>query len=395
MDSLFLLQFACFIFMFINAFIMAFSCLHVRWKNKRYERSRWMITAAITGLAIQYVIQMKFGFRAIDDNLGAVINILIYTPCFSLISMGIYNLETTRTNRRKMYLVCGAIYAAIILIFCVGVSLHQSLYIREGLYMMLVLFCVSVSYCIYMIVREMVRRRKMLETMAATDMLPYVRYSQASIFILCLPVLVLPVAMFSTTLLYIVAPVGLMALLFFNLTFIALGSNYIPTEELLDKDKEEEEQKERNRWIASGYGGAVIVPDSSDSQRCTEEGSTKRLQQVSEERMEFIQQSLDGWCENLGYKDCNVNMLTLSHTLCISKNELSQFFGQRLHSNFRIWLSEIRFNAAKKMMLENPDYSNDIISAECGFSCRTHLYRIFKTKAGCSPTEWRKSTKKE
>ncbi len=395
MDSLFLLQFACFIFMFINAFIMAFSCLHVRWKNKRYERSRWMIIAAITGLAIQYVIQMKFGFRAIDDNLGAVINILIYTPCFSLISMGIYNLETTRTNRRKMYLVCGAIYAAIILIFCVGVSLHQSLYIREGLYMMLVLFCVSVSYCIYMIVREMVRRRKMLETMAATDMLPYVRYSRASIFILCLPVLVLPVAMFSTTLLYIVAPVGLMALLFFNLTFIALGSNYIPTEELLDKDKEEEEQKERNRWIASGYGGAVIVPDSSDSQRCTEEGSTKRLQQVSEERMEFIQQSLDGWCENLGYKDCNVNMLILSHTLCISKNELSQFFDQRLHSNFRIWLSEIRFNAAKKMMLENPDYSNDIISAECGFSCRTHLYRIFKTKAGCSPTEWRKSTKKE
>lgn len=395
MDSLFLLQFACFIFMFINAFIMAFFCLHVRWKNKRYERSRWMITAAITGLAIQYVIQMKFGFRAIDDNLGAVINILVYTPCFSLISMGIYNLETTRTNRRKMYLVCGAIYAAIILIFCVGVSLHQSLYIREGLYMMLVLFCVSVSYCIYMIVREMVRRRKMLETMAVTDMLPYVRYSQASIFILCLPVLVLPVAMFSTTLLYIVAPVGLMALLFFNLTFIALGSNYIPTEELLDKDKEEEEQKGRNRWIASGYGGAVIVPDSSDSQRCTEEGSTKRLQQVSEERMEFIQQSLDGWCENLGYKDCNVNMLTLSHTLCISKNELSQFFDQRLHSNFRIWLSEIRFNAAKKMMLENPDYSNDIISAECGFSCRTHLYRIFKTKAGCSPTEWRKSTKKE
>lgn len=185
MDSLFLLQFACFIFMFINAFIVALSCLHVRWKNKRYERSRWMIAAAITGLAIQYVIQMKFGFRAIDDDLGAVINILIYTPCFSLICMGIYNLETTRTNRRKMYLVCGAIYTAIILIFCVGVSLHQSLYIREELYLMLVLFCVSVSYCIYMIIREMNRRRKMLETMAATDMLPYVRYSRASIFILC------------------------------------------------------------------------------------------------------------------------------------------------------------------------------------------------------------------
>ena len=30
----------------------------------------------------------------------------------------------------------------------------------------------------------------------------------------------------------------LVALLFFNLTFIALGNSYIPTEELLDKEEE-------------------------------------------------------------------------------------------------------------------------------------------------------------
>ena len=362
MDSLFLFQFACFIFMLINAFIVALSHLHVRWENKRYERSRWMIVAALIGLAIQYVLQMTFGFRAMHDNLGAVINILLYTPCFSLISIGIYNIETTRANLRKMILMCSGIYAAIIVAFCVGFSLHHSLYIREGLYLMLTLFCVSVFYCIYMIIQEMIRRKNMLETMAATDLLPYVRYSRASVIILWLAVLAMPIAIFSTTLLYIVGPAVLLALLFFNLTFIALGNSYIPTEELLDKEEE--------------------------SQRCGG-AKEKPLQQLSEERRNFIQNSLDQWCMDLGYKDCNVNMLTLSRTLCISKNELSLFFDQCLHSNFRIWLSEIRLNAAKKMMLEYPDYSNDIISAECGFSCRTHLYRIFKTKEGCSPTEWR------
>ena len=361
MDSLFLLQFACFIFMLINAFIVALSHLHVRWENKRYERSRWMIVAALIGLAIQYVLQMTFGFRAMHDNLGAVINILLYTPCFSLISIGIYNIETTRANLRKMILMCSGIYAAIIVIFCVGISLHHSLYIREGLYLMLTLFCVSVFYCIYMIIQEMIRRKNMLETMAATDLLPYVRYSRASVIILWLAILAMPVAIFSTTLLYIVGPAVLLALLFFNLTFIALGSSYIPTEELLDKEEN----------IQQSGGGE------------------KPLRQLSEERRNFIRNSLDQWCMDLGYKDCNVNMLTLSRTLCISKNELSLFFDQCLHSNFRIWLSEIRLNAAKKMMLEYPDYSNDIISAECGFSCRTHLYRIFKTKEGCSPTEWR------
>lgn len=360
MDSLFLLQFACFIFMLINAFIVALSHLHVRWENKRYERSRWMIVVALIGLAIQYAVQMVFGFRAADDSLGAVVNILIYTPCFSLISMGIYNIETTNSNLRKMILMCSGIYAAIIVVFCVGINLHHSLYIREGLYLMLTLFCVSVFYCIYMIIQEMIRRKNMLETMAATDLLPYVKYSRASVIILWLAVLAMPVAIFSTTLLYIVGPAVLLALLFFNLTFIALGSSYIPTEELLDK----EEENQRS-------------------------GEKKPLQQLFEERRNFIQNSLDQWCMDLGYKDCNVNMLTLSRTLCISKDELSVFFDQYLKTTFRIWLGDIRFNAAKKMMFEFPDYSNDIISAECGFSARTYLYRIFKSKEGCTPTEWR------
>ena len=293
--------------------------------------------------------------------------------------MGIYNIETIRTNLRKMILMCSGIYAAIIVVFCVGTSLYHSLYIREGLYIMLALFCVSVIYCISMIVREMMRRRNLLETMAATDMLPYVRYSRASVVILWLAVLPMPVAIFSTTLLYIIGPAALLALLFFNLTFIALGSNYIPTEELLDKE-EENYALARTKYR---YGGALSAKQYDSV------SSTESLQTIPDERRDFIQKSLDDWCANLGYKDCNVNILTLSRTLCISKNELSQFFGQCLHSNFRIWLSEIRLNAAKKMMLEYPDYSNDIISAECGFSCRTHLYRIFKTKEGCSPTEWR------
>ena len=254
MDSLFLLQFACFMFMLINAIFVALSHLYVRWVNKRYERSRWMVVFAMIGLAIQYVIQMAFGLRAADDILGAVVNILIYTPCFSLIAMAIYNIETTRANRRKMNLVCGVINAATFLVFLVGISLHHSLYIKEGLYMMLALFCISVAYSISMIVREMIRRKKMLETMAATDMLPYVRYSRASVFILCLSFLTMPVAIFSTTLLFIIGPLVLFALLFFNLTFISLGSSYIPTEELLDKEEE------NNDLARAGYryGGGIF-----------------------------------------------------------------------------------------------------------------------------------------
>ncbi|WP_147350916.1 AraC family transcriptional regulator [Segatella copri] len=58
--------------------------------------------------------------------------------------------------------------------------------------------------------------------------------------------------------------------------------------------------------------------------------------------------------------DTILNMVTLSHSLDIPKAERSRNFSE-----------------------------TDIISAECGFSARTYLYRIFKLKEGCTPAEWR------
>ena len=55
-----------------------------------------------------------------------------------------------------------------------------------------------------------------------------------------------------------------------------------------------------------------------------------------------------------------LNMVTMSRSLDIPKAERFRYFSE-----------------------------TDIISAECSFSARTYLYRIFKLKEGCTPTEWR------
>ena len=378
MDFLYFLQFACFIFMLINALILGITHLHMKWVNRRYEWSRWLILAGMMGLAIQYLLQMLLGFRAKSDDLRAIFNILVYTPCITTIAMGIFNIEATHANRRKMNIVCTCIYAAIIAVFCIGYSNSGSLNIGNWLYAMLVLFGTNVAYCIYMIMIEIRKRKKKLELMTGGDMLPYVRYARASVFALFFSTLTMPFAILSTTLLYIIGPLALLSILFFNLSFVALGYNYVPTEEFLDKEEEE---------------SAAIADEeteSSDGQDAEPIDGKENLQSISRKRQMFIKESLDKWCEDLGYKDTTVNMFTLSRSLNISKSELSRYFTSCLNSTFRIWLAEVRFEAAKKMMLDYPDYSNDIISVECGFSSRSQLYRIFNAKAGCSPNVWRK-----
>lgn len=375
---LYLLQFACLIFMFICAFFIAVTRLHVRWINRRYEWSRWMIFAALLFMAVHFFLQMYFGFRATDEDVGAVINVLVYLPCFTLFSMAIYNIEATHTKRRKMNLICAAVYAAMLAAFAVGYSFSGSLNIGAWLYVMLALFFGNIVYCIYMIIIEMNKRKKLLETMTATDMLPFIRYARASIAMLSLIAISMPFAILSTKSLYIIGPVGLLVLLFFIVNFVAFGNCYVPTEELLDRER--------------GNGETDDDDEPTTAENCASQSAAdceQSAQRLSAERSAFIQAALDKWCADMGYKDSSVNMLTLSHSLDINKNELTQFFSQCQNTTFRIWLSEIRFNAAKKMMKEFPDYNNDIISAECGFSSRSYLYRIFKEKEGCTPVEWR------
>lgn len=374
---LYLLQFACLIFMFISAFFIAVTRLHVRWINRRYEWSRWMIFAALLFMAVHFFLQMYFGFRATDEDVGAVINVLVYLPCFTLFSMAIYNIEATHTKRRKMNLICAAVYAAMLAAFAVGYSFSGSLNIGAWLYVMLALFFGNIVYCIYMIIIEMNKRKKLLETMTATDMLPFIRYARASIAMLSLIAISMPFAILSTKSLYIIGPVGLLVLLFFIVNFVAFGNCYAPTEELLDRERGNGETDDDEPTTAENCASQSAADCEQSAQR------------LSAERSAFIQVALDKWCADMGYKDSSVNMLTLSHSLDINKNELTQFFSQCQNTTFRIWLSEIRFNAAKKMMKEFPDYNNDIISAECGFSSRSYLYRIFKEKEGCTPVEWR------
>ena len=344
MDHLFLLQFACFLFMLFNAFTLAVTRLQTRWLNPRYERARWLIFVGIMGLAAHYLMQMRYGFRAVDDAVGATVNALVYAPCFSLISMGIFHIEATHVRRRRVYVVCAAINLAIFACFIIGCLQHGEMRIGAWLQAMQALFAVDVVYCIVVIVREIIKRRRLLETMAGSDIMPYVRYSRASLLILFFPALVSPFVIISTKLLYFFAPLGLMAFLFFVLSFVALGYSYQPKESLLDEEAEgkvspaavvAQREKTAAQQAVAAPGVAspgVASPDEaapSDASRANashagttpdnatpdnafhadaahaadqaEETQTAML--MPEDRRKQIQQRLDEWCAAMGYKD--------------------------------------------------------------------------------------------
>lgn len=377
MTSIFILQLICCTITGTLGLHIAMASLQVRWKVRRYETSRWLLCGSMAVFCIHYFLQMTQGFRAQGADVGAVVNIMFYTPVVFAITLSIINMESTRSVMRRYCLRSAAAYALIVAIFIFGVFSNKSLHLGGLLYVMLALFMGSMAYFIYASYTEVLKRKKKLLEESAGDLLPHVRYARFSLVLVCVSAAFLPIAILFNTLLLVVGPLMLLVLIFFVHSFISLGYYITPVENMLEEQEELEEQEKTADQTA--YGAQL---DSGD------DGQTE-LSISSSERMKKIEAALEKWCDDRMYKDCNVTIYSLAANLGCKKNELTEYFNFSQHTNFRTWLSDIRFNEAVRMMKENPEFSNDAISTECGFSSHTQIYRIFKQKTGLSPSQWR------
>ena len=368
MNTLFLVQFACCIIVSMLGLILVLSRFQIRWTNRRYEVSRWLLAFSMFVLAWHYVLQMVCGFRAKGDEIGAVVNVLFYSPVSSFISYATYNLICYRGGRKKFALLGCVSYALILICFFFGYNdTPRGMHMGEWLYVMLALFAVTIMYSIYTTVIEMRYHRKIIEENTTEDLLPFDRYAYASYGMVGVFALAMVGAICYRPLLYSVAPLVLFSLLSFIISFLGYGYNMIPAEVRLELDTADEPLE--------------VMEESEDVG-------------LASEKISIIESMLTSWCDKGGYRDSTVNMPMLSVKLGIPRNELSMYFENCLKSSFRIWLSDIRFKEAQRMLLEECRYSNDTISSECGFSSHAHLYKIFKAKTGFTPGQWRDSVRK-
>ena len=369
MNSLFLLQFCCMIVTISLALLVALSRFYVKWVNKRYEQSRKFLVLSMICLSVHYFFQMRYGLRASGDDVGMLANIIFYTPTAFLVTCAIVNLECSRRSTRRCmlggFVGCCIIYVAAGIWYICNRSIHFGIM----LYILYALFIACIILFMFSSHREIRYRRRILETETAGDMLPYMRYTYNGGMLLFACLFLILFSILSSKLLMIFGLVALLLLFIFVLSFVALGFNILPIEDVLDDCTPE------------------MAPDKTQAE-LTEQGN---LTDPSEKRIEHIEKALQEWASSGGFRDPGVTLASLSHQLHILRSDLTYYFEQHLQRTFRVWLSDIRFQEVQRMMIQYPDYNNDAISSECGFSSRAHLYRIFKQKTGMTPGEWKAS----
>ena len=364
-----LLQYACFLISVLLAVMLVVSRFQIRWQYHRYEVSRWLIFGAMGLLAVHFALQLVLGIRAKSDELGALVNILFYMPVSIIVSYATFNVICFRQGRHRYQLIGLIGYVLVLATFFAGLLVKKSLDIGPFLYVMLVLFGSCLLYCTILTAKEIRHHRKIIEEESAADLLPYDRYTWACYLLVASSVMMLVGSIAYRPLLFIIAPLMLLTLFVFVMSFVGYGFNIVPMDIVMNDEVNETSK-------------SSTTPSPNNQSEADRIGLTPG-------RIVSIKEALQKWCDGGGYRESTINMTLLSSRIGVSRSELSLYFEKHLNSSFRIWLSDVRFQAAQRMLREKPNYNNDAISSECGFSSHAHLYKVFKMKTGLTPGQWK------
>ncbi len=352
------------------ALLLFFAWFHQPDTSREYEQMRWCVMLALLLLSTHYFLQMHFGFRAQGPDIGALINTLFYPPAIYVFSYSFVRLASRRTFQRRFISVASVSMAVIVGCFVGGYLYYGSLHMPVALYAMGACFFASILFC-FLSPREEIRRmQKLADEESGQMQVQFNLFLRTASTLLYVAALFMSISIYFTPLLFIVGILNLVAMLFFVVSFMALGFNIHNVSQIIGTELEE----------TSAPGS-----ESADEEKKT---------MMSAEQRERISAQLLTWQQQQGYASTELNSNTLATRLNIPKYRLVQYLREVEGKTFRVWLSDLRLEEAKKLILEHPEYTNETIAEACGFS-RSHLQVKFKESTGMTTNDWRDAHAKQ
>lgn len=110
------------------------------------------------------------------------------------------------------------------------------------------------------------------------------------------------------------------------------------------------------------------------------ENHTPSVTPLLEKGMQFVQNNYDK----------NIHLQDVAQHIHVSTNYLSKKFNDELRFSFNDYLSQLRLNQAKKLMIEHPEYSLQYISDSVGYSSQNYFTNSFKKYEKMTPTQFKR-----
>lgn len=344
--------------------------------NRVINRSRWLMVAGLFLLAIQFLIQYVGNFRATGVVQAVSINVMFFIPCAALFTLSILNMQRRGQVKRHEWLVWIPVWIIAMGVICVASWANRQPLFCDSKCLLRAEIIAGIIYGLMQIyysqltMRELARMEKVLDNYYDRERRSFVRWIRITIISLTTLALFVPVLMFNNGWPLIAYCMFFFIAIFFMWCFFA---RYIITNALttMEEAEESEDAEEREQQ--------EIAKNQSNT--------------LSNEAIQHIGKIIQRWIDEGKHLQSGITKPMVAAELQIPIYQLSSWVKASGYDRYTQWITALRIKEAKRLLIENKDWSNEAIADHCGIS-RTHFQRLFKQETGFSPAEFVEQAKK-
>jgi AraC-like DNA-binding protein len=101
-----------------------------------------------------------------------------------------------------------------------------------------------------------------------------------------------------------------------------------------------------------------------------------------------VEQAVNRWVAQGGYLKSGITIQTVVNEMKIPRYQLTAWLKTTDWELCNPWLTHLRLEEAKRQIVEHPDWSNDTIADNCGFSSRSYFQTVFRKQTGMPPAQF-------
>ena len=345
-------------------------------RDRVMNRSRWLMTAALALLAVQFLLQHSLKLRQMGVTQAVELNLVFFIPCSALLGLSVLNLQRQgRLSRMERWAAVPTWVAAMACLLWAETTdgqppLAQSERVFWAEIAASIIYAIMQIYYFVLQMRELVRLQHALDNYYDRERGKLLNWFRLSVGVLALMALSVPVLIFVEG-----WTLAMYAVLFFAGIFYVWFCfvRYVISHESLrvrEADREEQRMKDEER----------VAAESAHTATNTETVLTESVRQ-------HIDKAVEQWLAAGGHLKNGLTSPIAADAMGIPRYQLTEWVKTSGYASFSRWIVGLRIEEAKRTLLAHRDWSNETVADHCGFS-RSHFQKTFKKETGFSPSEF-------
>ena len=348
--------------------LLAFMLPQWQSDSKVYSRSRWMMTAGTAMLPIQFLLQYTLHFRQMGVTQAVLVNLLFFIPSAILISLAIIYLLRQGRIKCHEWLVGIVTYLLVLAILSWALLtdgqplLSDTPELRRAEMASAVLYLIMQIYYGTLDILELRRIKRALQGFYDQEKEDVIHWMCNSAIMLLFSGVLAPIAIFWSGMWLILYSATLFFTIFYcAISFYSYGIDHARQQAISDAEENAEEAGLNDETSSD-------VMDEAD-----------RL---------HVEQVVNRWIAHGGYLKSGITIQTVVNEMKIPRYQLTAWLKTTDWELFNPWLTHLRLEDAKRQIVEHPDWSNDTIADNCGFSSRSYFQTVFRKQTGMTPAQF-------